>query len=117
MAGADRARVDEMMARQDKYRRRVTLAERTNLLQRVEHVLRRAFCRKRGVDLQAFLVAQAKDISGGAFLEKRPQGAEILALDGDPGGHRMAASLDDQPFVGRLAHQPPEIKTRNRASG
>ena len=33
-----------------------------------------------------------------------------------PAAMRMAAALDDQPGIGRLAHQPAEVEARHRAA-
>ena len=55
-------------------------------------------------------VLQPEHFGRGAFLEEGAQRAELAALDRDAGRHGMAAALDDQAALERLAHQPAEIE-------
>ena len=94
----------------------MTGAERSGLFQRIEQVLRGAVGGDRAVDLQRFLVPQAKHTFRRAALEEGTQLAQPFALDGDAGGHCVAPAFDQQSLVDGLAHETAEVETGNRPS-
>src|SRR5439155_23160378 len=99
-----------------KHRRDMSRAEWAGFLQGIEKRERRAFGCQRAVDRKAFLALQPEHVCRRALLEEGSERAELGTLDGDAGRHAVAAALDDQSGIGRLAHQPAEIETGDRAS-
>src|ERR1700730_100092 len=117
MAVANLGDIDKAVRRQDENRFGIARAIGASSRQASHQARIGAGRGKRRVDQQSFPRAGGSDRRGEAFFEETPKVAQPLPRDSNPGRHRMAAALDENPGFGRRAHHAAKIDSGNRAAG
>ena len=113
----DRLDVDDAQRGEDKARLGIAGAERRQPVDVVNQLALRRGDREHRVDPQLGHQVFAVEAVPQPLYQKLAQSVEPVCRDREPGRHRMAAAVDQQPRLARGDHRRPQRQAGDRAAG